>query len=422
MNFLTLQTFHYIVPLDSFYGLYSIYTIIFNILLSTYFMSKLKFKILKQKWNARVWEIELNWIKLTTPVFMPVGTKATIKGLFLDVLKNEKILWDLTPIKLILANTFHLYLRPWDELIKKAWWLHKFENWEDGLILTDSGGFQVFSLWLGQENPPKSPLKKGDRNGHVHNVDIKLVEDGVHFRSPYDGSKHFFSPEKVVDIQCNLWSDIMMVLDVCSPWNSDKKTLYSQMQQTHRWAKRAYDHFMKKYDKVKWVLFPIVQWWTDLEMRKESAEYLSQFATDGIAIWWVSVWESKEKVREVVEFTTPLLPSDKPRYLMWVGTPEDLLHAIEHWVDMFDCVLATRLGRHGVAFSDKWNVNLNNAKFKEDFSPLDDTVEWLKNYSKSYINHLLKENEMLWWIILSLHNILYLHKILENWKKKFLED
>ena len=213
-----------------------------------------------------------------------------------------------------------------------------------------------------------------------------------------------------------------MVLDVCSPWNSDKKTLYSQMQQTHRWAKRAYDHFMKKYNKVKWVLFPIVQWWTDLEMRKESAEYLSQFATDGIAIWWVSVWESKEKVREVVEFTTPLLPNDKPRYLMWVGTPEDLLHAIEHWVDMFDCVLATRLGRHGVAFSDKWNVNLNNAKFKEDFSPLDDTVEWLKNYSKSYINHLLKENEMLWWIILSLHNILYLHKILENWKKKFLED
>ncbi len=514
-------------------------------------MSKLKFKILKQKWNARVWEIELNWIKLTTPVFMPVGTKATIKGLFLDVLKNEKILWDLTPIKLILANTFHLYLRPWDELIKKAWWLHKFENWEDGLILTDSGGFQVFSLWLGKKEEEVTPLSGGQgglnyrrnlpydpklkdrarelrknmteaekkmkiecldklnfkfyrqrpidsyivdfycsklwlvieidwnthwskkeieydnkrtkklesywlrvvrftnneifeniewvylklqeyikppltppikRGMHQHDVDIKLVEDGVHFRSPYDGSKHFFSPEKVVDIQCNLWSDIMMVLDVCSPWNSDKKTLYSQMQQTHRWAKRAYDHFMKKYDKVKWVLFPIVQWWTDLEMRKESVEYLSQFATDGIAIWWVSVWESKEKVREVVEFTTPLLPSDKPRYLMWVGTPEDLLHAIEHWVDMFDCVLATRLGRHGVAFSDKWNVNLNNAKFKEDFSPLDDTVEWLKNYSKSYINHLLKENEMLWWIILSLHNILYLHKILENWKKKFLED
>ncbi len=548
MNFLTLQTFHYIIPLDSFCGLYSIYTIIFNILLSTYFMSKLKFKILKQKWNARVWEIELNWIKLTTPVFMPVGTKATIKGLFLDVLKNEKILWDLTPIKLILANTFHLYLRPWDELIKKAWWLHKFENWEDGLILTDSGGFQVFSLWLGKKEEEVTPLSGGlnyrrnlpydpklkdrarelrknmtkaekkmkiecldklnfkfyrqrpidsyivdfycsklwlvieidwnthwskkeieydnkrtkklesywlrvvrftnneifeniewvylklqeyikplltppiKRGMHQHNVDIKLVEDGVHFRSPYDGSKHFFSPEKVVDIQCNLWSDIMMVLDVCSPWNSDKKTLYSQMQQTHRWAKRAYDHFMKKYDKVKWVLFPIVQWWTDLEMRKESAEYLSQFATDGIAIWWVSVWESKEKVREVVEFTTPLLPKDKPRYLMWVGTPEDLLHAIEHWVDMFDCVLATRFGRHGVAFSDKWNVNLNNAKFKEDFNPLDDTVEWLKNYSKSYINHLLKENEMLWWIILSLHNILYLHKILENWKKRFLED
>ncbi|HPC34681.1 MAG TPA: tRNA-guanine transglycosylase, partial [Candidatus Absconditabacterales bacterium] len=268
--------------------------------------------------------------------------------------------------------------------------------------------------------PPLTPPIK--RGMHQHNVDIKLVEDGVHFRSPYDGSKHFFSPEKVVDIQCNLGSDIMMVLDVCSPGNSDKKTLYSQMQQTHRWAKRAYDHFMKKYDKVKGVLFPIVQGGTDLEMRKESAEYLSQFATDGIAIGGVSVGESKEKVREVVEFTTPLLPNDKPRYLMGVGTPEDLLHAIEHGVDMFDCVLATRLGRHGVAFSDKGNVNLNNAKFKEDFTPLDDTVEGLKNYSKSYINHLLKENEMLGGIILSLHNILYLHKILENWKKKFLED
>ncbi|MCK9467290.1 MAG: tRNA guanosine(34) transglycosylase Tgt [Candidatus Absconditabacterales bacterium] len=376
-------------------------------------MSKLKFKILKQRGNARVGEIELNGIKLTTPVFMPVGTKATIKGLFLDVLKNEKILGNLDPIKLILANTFHLYLRPGDELIKKAGGLHKFENWEDGLILTDSGGFQVFSLGLGKDE---------NRDKGAHKVDIKLVEDGVHFRSPYDGSKHFFSPEKVVDIQCNLGSDIMMVLDVCSPGNSDKETLYSQMQQTHRWAKRAYDHFMKKYDKVKGVLFPIVQGGTDLEMRKESAEYLSQFATDGIAIGGVSVGESKEKVREVVEFTTPLLPNDKPRYLMGVGTPEDLLHAIEHGVDMFDCVLATRLGRHGVAFSGKGNINLNNAKFKEDFNPLDDTAEGLKNYSKSYIHHLLKEKEMLGGIILSLHNILYLHKILENWKRNFLED
>jgi len=375
-------------------------------------MSKLKFKILKQKWNARVWEIELNGVKLQTPVFMPVGTKATIKGLFLDLLKNKEILWYIEPIKLILANTFHLYLRPGDGLIKKAGWLHKFENWEDWLILTDSGWFQVFSLWL---------WKDDSRDNHEHKVDIKLVEDGVHFRSPHDGSKHFFSPEKVVDIQCNLWSDIMMVLDVCSPGDADEDTVYAHMQQTHRWAKKAYDHFMKKYDDVRWVLFPIVQWGTNLEMRKESAEYLSQFATDGIAIGGVSVWESKEKVREVVEFTTPLLPQDKPRYLMWVWTPEDLLHAIEHGVDMFDCVLATRLGRHGIAFSDNGNINLKNAKFKEDFGPLDDTVDWLKSYSKSYINHLLKEWEMLWGIILSLHNILYLHKMLENWKKKFLE-
>lgn len=376
-------------------------------------MSKLKFKILKQKWNARVWEIELNGIKFTTPVFMPVGTKATIKWLFLDLLQDPKILWDLEPIKMILANTFHLYLRPWDELIQKAWGLHKFENRENGLILTDSGGFQVFSLWLWKQN---------DRWNSSHDVKIKLTEDWVHFRSPHDGSKHFFSPTKVVDIQCNLWSDIMMMLDVCSPAWADKKTYKKQMETTHKRAKIAYEHFMTKYDQTRWVLFPIVQWWTDKELRLESLNYLSQFATDGIAIWWVSVWEWRDLIREIVEFTVPKLPTDKPRYLMWVGTPEDLLHAIEHGTDMFDCVLATRLGRHWVAFSDNGNINLNNAKFKDDFSPLNNTVLWLEKYSKSYIHHLLKEKEMLWWIILSLHNILYLHNLLENWKKDFLKD
>lgn len=376
-------------------------------------MSKLKFKILKQKWNARVWEIELNWVKLTTPIFMPVGTKATIKWLFLDLLKNKEILWDLSPIKLILANTFHLYLRPWDELIKQAWWLHKFENWEDWLILTDSGGFQVFSLWL---------WKQYDRNKNSHKVDIKLVEDGVHFRSPHDWSKHFFSPEKVVDIQCNFGSDIMMMLDVCSPAWADKETYKKQMGMTHRWAKKAYDYFMTKYDDTRWVLFPIVQWWTDKELRLESLTYLSQFAKDWIAVWWVSVWEGRDLIREIVEFTVPKLPNDKPRYLMGVWTPEDLTHAIEYGTDMFDCVLATRLWRHGVAFSDNGNVNLNNAKFKNDFTPLDNTCLGCEKYTKAYIHHLLKENEILWWSILSLHNILYLHQLLEDWKIRFLQE
>ncbi len=255
-----------------------------------------------------------------------------------------------------------------------------------------------------------------------HSVNIKLTEEGVKFNSPYDGSKHMFTPENVVDIQCNFGSDIMMVLDVCSPWDADKKTVYAQMQQTHRWAKRAYEHFMKKYDEVRGVLFPIVQGGTDLEMRKESAEYLSQFATDGIAIGGVSVGESKEKVREVVEFTTPLLPEDKPRYLMGVGTPEDLQHAIEHGVDMFDCVLATRLGRHGVAFSDEGNIKLTHAKYKEDFSPLSDVCPFTQQYTKAYIHHLLKEKEILWGTILSLHNIMYLHKMLSEWKKEMLRD
>ncbi len=347
---------------------------------------------------------------------MPVGTKATIKWLFLELLKNKEILWDLEPIKLILANTFHLYLRPGDEIIKKAGWLHRFENWEDGLILTDSWWFQVFSLGLWKH----WTLRMEDWKWSGHEVKMKLMENGVRFRSPHDGSKHEFTPEKVVDIQCNFGSDIMMMLDVCSPAGIDKATYKKHMQTTHRWAKSAYDHFMKKYDTTRWVLFPIVQWGTDKDLRLESLTYLSQFATDWIAVGWVSVWEGRDLIREIVEFTIPKLPNDKPRYLMGVWTPEDLIHAIEYWVDMFDCVLATRLWRHWVAFSDNGNINLTNAKYKEDFTPLDNTVAGCLPYTKAYIHHLLQEKEILWWTILSLHNILYLHRLLQDWKDTFL--
>lgn len=385
-------------------------------------MSKLNFKILKKSWNARVGEINLNWVTLTTPIFMPVGTKATIKGLILDMLQDPKYIWDLPTINLILANTFHLYLRPWDQLIKDAWWLHKFEN-RDWLILTDSGWFQVFSLWLNKNS--RGEYKSNDEDKEFsHEVKVKLTEDWVKFNSPYDWSKHFFTPESVVDIQCNLWSDIMMVLDVCSPTDANKKTIQEQMHMTHRRAKRAFDHLEKKYDQVRWVLFPIVQWWIHLDLRQQSIDFLSQYAQDWIAVWWVSVGESKELIREVVEFTWPKLPNDKPRYLMWVGTPEDISHAIEHGFDMFDCVLATRLGRHGMAFSDEWNLTIKNAKYKSDFTPLTENCSCFacKNYTKAYLHHLIKEKEMLGWILLSFHNIVYLNNILENRKQKLLSQ
>ncbi len=380
-------------------------------------MWKLQFKILKQKWNTRVWEITLNWITLKTPIFMPVGTKATIKGLILDILQDPKYIWkDIEPIKLILANTFHLYLRPWSKIIHDAWGLHNFENWKNWLILTDSWWFQVFSLWLANQ--------KFNNEKHSHKVGMKLTEDGVKFTSPYDGSKHIFTPENVVDTQCELWSDIMMVLDVCSPAWADKITIDKHIAMTHRRAKRAFEHFKPKYDEARGVLFPIVQWWSYLDLRKESADYLSQFAWDWIAIWWVSVGESKELIQEVVSYTTPLLPNDKPRYLMGVWTPEDLLHWIEQWIDMFDCVTATRLWRHGIAFSDQWNIKITNSRFKTDYTPLTDNCDCYtcRNFSKAYLCHLIREQETLWWSLVWLHNIVYLNRILEDWKRNFLKN
>ena len=233
-----------------------------------------------------------------------------------------------------------------------------------------------------------------------------------------------FTPEWVVDIQCNLWSDIMMVLDVCSPSGADKTTIEKHMQMTHRRAKRAFDHLKPKYADVRGVLFPIVQWWTHLDLRQQSVDFLSHYARDGIAVGGVSVGESKELIREVVAFTASKLPTDKPRYLMGVGTPEDITHAIEEWFDMFDCVLPTRLGRHGQAFATGGNVKITNAKYTKDFTPLTDDCGCYtcKNFTKAYLHHLIKEKEMLWGILLSLHNIMYLHKIVEDWKTSMLSE
>jgi len=371
-------------------------------------MSKLDFSIIKTKWNSRAWVITLNWVKLNTPVFMPVWTKATIKWIILDLLKNKDFLWTENPINLILANTFHLYLRPWDEIVKNAGWLNKFEN-RDKLILTDSWGFQVFSLWEG--NKTKSL--------------VKLQQDWVWFQSPIDGSKHFFSPEKVVDIQLNLGSDIMMVLDVCSSIeNISKEKVAQQMQTTHSWAKKAFDYFGEKYDSTKSVLFPIVQWWIHKDLREESVSFLKQYAIDWIAIWWLSVWETNEEMYDILDFLSDKLPANKPRYLMWVGTIKDIREAVMHGIDMFDCVLPTRLGRHGTAFYKDWYVKLKNSQYKNDFSPLTDDCPCFvcKNYTKSYLSHLVRENEMLGWMLLSYHNIVYLHNYVEKLRKEILES
>ncbi|MDR0282230.1 MAG: tRNA guanosine(34) transglycosylase Tgt [Candidatus Peribacteria bacterium] len=251
---------------------------------------------------------------------------------------------------------------------------------------------------------------------------MKLTEDGVKFSSLYDGSKHLFTPENVVDTQINLGSDIMMVLDVCSPGNANKTAIEQHMHMTHRRAKRAFDHFQSKYNETRGVLFPIVQGGSHLDLRQQSLEYLSQFARDGIAVGGVSVGEDKQKVQEVVHYTVPKLPNNKPRYLMGVGTPEDLLFAIEQGVDMFDCVSATRYGRHGIAFSDEGNIKITNAQYAKDFSPLTDNCDCYacKNFTKAYFHHLQREKEMLGGILMGLHNIVYLNRILEDWKKKML--
>ncbi len=379
-------------------------------------MSKLSFRVLKTRWNARVGEIELNGVKLTTPIFMPVGTKATVKGIVLDMLRDPHYMGSkLPPINLILANTFHLYLRPGDELIKEAGGLHRFEN-RDQLILTDSGGFQAFSL--GSWGKSREGTSQWGRKKPLS----KITEEGVKFRSIHDGSQHFFSPEGCVDIQRNLGSDIMMMLDVCSPPGISQKKFYQQMQITHRWAKRQYEHFMPQYDEARGVLFPIVQWGLYEDFRQESIDVLSQYAEDGIAVGGVSVGESPADVARVVSFVGPKLPADKLHYLMGVGTEEMIRHAIDNGFDMFDCVLPTRLARHGVAMTKQGNIKLSNAKYKNDHSPLDPESDCItsRNYTKAYLHHLVRENEMLASTLLSLHNIWYLHNLVESIKQEIL--
>lgn len=319
---------------------------------------------------------------------MPVGTQGTVKAL------SQQELWDLG-FRMILGNTYHLHLRPGEELIRRAGGLHGFINWNGG-ILTDSGGFQVFSL---------EELRK-------------ITEDGVMFRSHIDGSQHFFSPEGVMDIQFALGSDVIMAFDECAPYPSEHQYVEAAMDRTHRWAVRCRDHWRSRREneaELYGQLFPIVQGGSYLDLRTRSAAFISELDTPGIAIGGVSVGEPKESMFEVVRHTTPLLPANKPRYLMGVGTPVDILDAVREGIDMFDCVLPSRLGRNGSAYTSLGRINIKNSRYIDDFGPIDPNCrEWCcRHYSGAYIRHLYKSDEILASRILSYHNIAFYGRLME---------
>ena len=351
--------------------------------------------------NARTWEIETAHWKIQTPVFMPVGTKATVKWISREDLDE---MW----AEIILNNTYHLYLRPWDDVVKHFGWAHKFQNYHKP-ILTDSGGFQVFSL------------------GKTREWDslVNITEDGVHFRSYLDGSKHFFTPERVMDIQSNIGADIIMAFDECAPWESSHEYARAAMNRTHRWAERSKAQWLennklrRKNGQHEQALFGIVQWVVYDDLRRESAEFIKNLDTPGISIGGLSVGESKEDMYRTLDIMAEVLPTEKPRYLMGVGTPEDLVEGIFRWVDMFDCVLPTRIWRHGTVFTSYGNLKIKNEKHKLSDQPIDDTCtcKVCKNYSRGYLRHLITENEIYGMSLLSYHNLYFLIELTKNARK-----
>jgi len=331
-----------------------------------------------------------------TPVFMPVGTQATVKALSNDEVKA-------CGAEIILGNAYHLYLRPGLDIIGKAGGLHKFMGW-DRPILTDSGGYQVFSL---------ATLRK-------------LSNEGAEFSSHIDGSKHFLTPEKAMDIQGVLGSDIMMTLDECVHYPAARDYVEQSLKLTTNWAKRSKAYLEKRQRSGGWkqLLFGIVQGSTYLDLRKEAVEELLAIGFDGYAIGGVSVGEPRNLIYEIAGYTAELLPRDKPRYLMGVGTPPDILEAIALGVDMFDCVVPTRNGRNGQAFTAAGDLQLRNAEFKEDFRPIDETCGCLacRNHSRAYIRHLFNTEELLGLRLVSLHNICFYVTLIGQARKAIEED
>lgn len=341
--------------------------------------------------KARTGTIETNHGVIKTPVFMPVGTRATVKAMNNDELKS-------IGSQIILSNTYHLYLKPGQEIIRKADGLHKFMNW-DRPILTDSGGFQVFSL----------------------SKTRKITEEGVQFRSHIDGSKHFISPEKSMEIQNDLGSDIMMAFDECVPYPASYEYTEDSMKRTLRWLKRCKDYH-KNTDKQN--LFGIIQGGMYKDLREYSAKNTIDFDLPGYAIGGLSVGEPRDLMIDLLDFTTDFMPENKPRYLMGVGTPDYLFEAVEHGVDMCDCVLPTRIARNGTALTSKGKLVVKNAKYKDDFYALDDNCDCYacKNHTRAYIRHLLNVDEILGARLLSIHNLRFLIKLMENIRKSIEED
>ena len=328
---------------------------------------------------------------IETPVFMPVGTAGTVKAMKPEEVRDMGA-------QIILGNTYHLYLRPGHEVVKAAGGLHKFMNWERA-ILTDSGGFQVFSL------------------GAMR----KISEEGVEFRSHIDGSKHMLSPEKSMEIQNALGSDIMMAFDECAPYPADRNYVKNSLERTTRWLKRCKE-FHKNTEQQS--LFGIMQGGMYKDLRKQSAEEIVELDLPGYAIGGLSVGEPKELMYEIMDDCVDYLPAEKPRFLMGVGSPDCLFEGVERGIDMFDCVLPTRIARHGMAMTSQGRVNIKNAKYERDFTPLDPHCDCYtcRNYSKAYLRHLFKCDEILSSMLMTTHNLHFLVNTMAGIRKAIEED
>lgn len=348
------------------------------------------------KSNARAGLITTDHGEIETPIFMPVGTQGSVKAVHMTELKEE------IEAQIILGNTYHLYLRPGLDILEQAGGLHKFNSW-DRPILTDSGGFQVFSL---------AEIRK-------------IREEGAEFRSHIDGSKHLFTPEKVMDIQRTIGADIMMAFDECCPGDADYEYAKKSLDLTERWLDRCFTQFKATEPKYGYQqsLFPIVQGCIYPDLRKRAAEFVAEKGADGNAIGGLAVGEPVDKMYEMIELVNEILPSDKPRYLMGVGTPVNLLEAIERGVDMFDCIMPTRNGRNGQLFTRFGTMNMRNRKWADDFSPIDPdghcSVDTL--YSKAYLHHLIKVEEILGLQIASIHNLAFYLWLVKEARKHILE-
>ena len=346
--------------------------------------------------KARAGEITTDHGKIETPIFMPVGTVASVKGVHQRELKN-----DINP-DIILGNTYHLYLRPQIPILEQAGGLHKFMNW-DRNILTDSGGYQVYSL----------------------SANRKIKEEGVKFRSHINGSHHVFTPENVMEVQRSIGADIIMAFDECTPYPCDYNYAKRSMHMTHRWLERCLTHLKKtpfKYD-YEQTFFPIVQGSTYKDLRMQSAEYIANVGAEGNAIGGLSVGEPAEEMYAMTEVVCDILPEDKPRYLMGVGTPINILENIALGVDMFDCVMPTRNARNGMLFTAHGTINIKNKKWADDFSPIDEMgITFVDtDYSKAYLKHLFTVNELLGKQIATIHNLGFYLWLVREARKHIIE-